>query len=104
MRACGIWSTTQLQLATGRGRRIHVGSSLSRLGAIRITASRSVLARSFTTRASRTVCAEVRWKKVLSLISRADLTRICSYLYNYTSSCILNTMKPVIWMGSSKED
>jgi len=32
----------------------------------------SVLARSFTTRGSRTVCAEDRWKKFLSLISRAD--------------------------------
>jgi hypothetical protein len=29
-----------------------------------------VLARSFTTRGSRTVCAEDRWKKFLSLISR----------------------------------
>jgi hypothetical protein len=37
------------------------------------TASRSVHARSFTTRASRTVCAEVRWKKFLPLISRADI-------------------------------
>jgi hypothetical protein len=36
-----------------------------------ITASTLVLARSFTTRASRTVCAEDRWKKFLSLISRA---------------------------------
>ena len=39
--------------------------------AIGITASTSVLARSFTTRGSRTVCAEDRWKKFLSLISRA---------------------------------
>jgi hypothetical protein len=31
-----------------------------------------VPARSFTTRDSRTVCAEDRWKKFLSLISRAD--------------------------------
>ena len=37
-----------------------------------ITASTSVLARSFITRGSRTVCAEGRWKKFLSLISRAD--------------------------------
>jgi hypothetical protein len=40
--------------------------------AICITASTSVLARSFTTRGSRTVCAEDRWKKFLSLVSRAD--------------------------------
>jgi hypothetical protein len=47
--------------------------TLSHLGAaICITASTSVLARSFTTRGSRTVCAEDRWKKFLSLISRAD--------------------------------
>ena len=39
--------------------------------AICITASTSVLARSFITRGSRTVCAEDRWKKFLSLISRA---------------------------------
>jgi len=47
--------------------------TLSHLGAaICITASTSVPARSFTTRGSRTVCAEDRWKKFLSLISRAD--------------------------------
>ncbi len=47
--------------------------TLSHLGAaICITASASVLARSFTTRGSLTVCAEDRWKKFLSLISRAD--------------------------------
>ena len=47
--------------------------TLSHLGAaICITGSTSVLARSFTTRDSRTVCAEDRWKKFLSLISRAD--------------------------------
>ena len=47
--------------------------TLSHLGAaICITASTSVLARSFTTRGSRTVCAEDRWKKFLSLISHAD--------------------------------
>jgi hypothetical protein len=47
--------------------------TLSHLGeAICITASTSVLARSFTTRGSRTVCAEDRWKKFLSRISRAD--------------------------------
>jgi hypothetical protein len=46
--------------------------TLSRRGAaICITASTSVLARSFTTRDSPTVCAEDRWKKFLSLISRA---------------------------------
>jgi hypothetical protein len=42
--------------------------------AICITASTSVLARSFTTRGSHTVCAEDRWKKFLSLVSRADIT------------------------------
>jgi hypothetical protein len=31
-----------------------------------------VPSRSFTTRDSRTVCAEDRWKRFLSLISRAD--------------------------------
>ena len=47
--------------------------TLSHLGAaICITASTSVLATSFTTRGSHTVCAEDRWKKFLSLISRAD--------------------------------
>jgi hypothetical protein len=47
--------------------------TLSHLGAaICITASTSVPARSFTTRGSHTVCAEDRWKKFLSLISRAD--------------------------------
>jgi hypothetical protein len=47
--------------------------TLSHLGAvICITASTSVLATSFTTRGSRSVCAEDRWKKFLSLISRAD--------------------------------
>jgi hypothetical protein len=46
--------------------------TLSRVGAaICITAPRSVLARSFITRGSRTACAEDRWKKFLSLISRA---------------------------------
>jgi hypothetical protein len=38
--------------------------------AVCITAS-TVLARSFTIRGSRTLCAEDRWKKFLSLISRA---------------------------------
>jgi hypothetical protein len=42
--------------------------------AICITASTSVLARSFTTRGTHTVCAEDRWKKFLSLVSRADIT------------------------------
>jgi len=47
--------------------------TLSHLGAaIGITASTSALARSFTTRGSHTVYAEERWKKFLSLISRAD--------------------------------
>ncbi len=47
--------------------------TLSHRGAaICITASTSVLARSFTTRGSPTACAEDRWKKFLSLISRAD--------------------------------
>jgi hypothetical protein len=47
--------------------------TLSHLGAaICITASTSVLARSFTTRGARTVCAENRWKRFLSLVSRAD--------------------------------
>jgi hypothetical protein len=47
--------------------------TLSHLGAaICITASTSVLARSCTTQGSRTVCAEDRWKKFLSLISRAE--------------------------------
>ena len=40
--------------------------------AICITASTSALARSFTTRRSRTVCVEDRWKKFLSLVSRVD--------------------------------
>jgi hypothetical protein len=49
--------------------------TLSHLAAaICITASTSVLARSFTTRGERTVCAEDRWKKFLSLVSRADIT------------------------------
>jgi hypothetical protein len=47
--------------------------TLSHRGAaICITASTSVLARSFTTRGLHTVCAEDRWKKFLSLISHAD--------------------------------
>ena len=47
--------------------------TLSHLGAaICITESTSVPARSCTTRGSHTVCAEDRWKKFLSLISRAD--------------------------------
>jgi len=40
--------------------------------AISITASMSVLARSFTTLGSPTVCAEGRWKRFLSIISRTD--------------------------------
>jgi hypothetical protein len=47
--------------------------TLSYLGAaISITASTSVPARSFITRGSPTVCAEERWRKFLSLISRVD--------------------------------
>ena len=47
--------------------------TLSHLGAaICITASTSVIARSFITQGSRTVCEEDRWKRFLSLISRAD--------------------------------
>jgi hypothetical protein len=62
--ATGFWS---------RSKNPRWVRTLSHLGAaICITASTSVLARSFTTRGSRTVCAEDRWKKFLSLISRAD--------------------------------
>ncbi|HWS66288.1 MAG TPA: hypothetical protein VN325_26295 [Steroidobacteraceae bacterium] len=62
--ATGSWSGTK------NPRWVH---TLSHLGAaICITASTSVLARSFITRGSLTVCAEDRWKKFLSLISRAD--------------------------------
>jgi hypothetical protein len=62
--ATGFWSGT-------KNRRWV--RTLSHPGAaICITASTSVLARSFTTRGSRTVCTEDRWKKFLSLISRAD--------------------------------
>jgi hypothetical protein len=43
-----------------------------RAAAICITASTSVSARSFATRGACPVCAEERWKKFLSLISRAD--------------------------------
>ena len=39
--------------------------------AICITASTSALAKSFITQGSRAVCVEDRWKKFLSLISRA---------------------------------
>ena len=41
-----------------------------RAEAICITASTSALAKSFTTRGSRTDCVADRWKKFLSLISR----------------------------------
>ena len=62
--AIGYWSGT---------RNPRWVSSLSHPGAaICITASDSVLERSFTTRGAGTVCAEDRWKKFLSLISRAD--------------------------------
>ena len=61
--AAGSWSgTTNLRWVR----------TVSHLGAaICITASTSGPARSFTMRGSRTVCAEDRWKKFLSLISRA---------------------------------
>jgi len=62
--ATGFWSGTK------NPRWVRTWSLLG--AAICITASPSVLARSFTTRDSRTVCAEDRWKKFLSLISRAD--------------------------------
>jgi hypothetical protein len=62
--ATGLWSATK-NLRWAR-RLSHLG------GAICITASTSVLARSFTTRDARTVCTEDRWKKFLSLISHAD--------------------------------
>jgi len=46
--------------------------ALSHSGAVsRITASTSMLARSLTTRDSCTLCAEDRWKKFLSHISRS---------------------------------
>jgi hypothetical protein len=62
--ATGYWSGTK---------KPRWDRTLSHPGsAICITASTSVLAQSFTTRGSRTVCAEDRWKKFLSLISRAD--------------------------------
>ena len=62
--ATGAWSGTKSP---------RWGRTLSHLGAaICITASTSVLAKSFTTRGSRTVRVEDRWKKFLSLISRAD--------------------------------
>jgi hypothetical protein len=48
--------------------------TLSRRGLlVCITASTSVLARSFATQDSRTACAEERWKRFLSFISRADI-------------------------------
>ena len=60
----GSWSGTK---------NLRWARTLSHLGAaICITASMSVLARSFTTRGSRMVCGEDRWKKFLSLISHAD--------------------------------
>jgi hypothetical protein len=62
--ATGCWSGTK---------NLRWVRTLSHLGAaICITASTSVLATSFTTRGARTVCAGNRWKKFLSLISRAD--------------------------------
>jgi hypothetical protein len=62
--ATAFWSTT---------RNPRWVRTLSHPGAaIYIMASTSVLARSFTTRGSRKVCTEDRWRKFLSLISRAD--------------------------------
>jgi len=62
--ASGFWSGTKNP---------RWARTLSHLGAaICITASTSVPATLFTTRDSRTVCAEDRWKRFLSLISRAD--------------------------------
>jgi hypothetical protein len=62
--ATGSWSVTKnprwVRTLSHRG------------AAICITASTSVLARSFTTRGLHAVCAEDRWKKFLSLISHAD--------------------------------
>ena len=50
----------------------HWVRTLSHLGAaIFITASAPVLATSFTARGPRTACAEDRWKRFLSRISRA---------------------------------
>ena len=67
--ATGSWSGTK---------NLRWVRTLSHLGAaICITASTSVLARPFTTRGARTVCAEERWKKFLSLISRADSASWC---------------------------
>ena len=66
----GISDATAFWSATKNPRWVR---TLSHPGAaIYIMASTSVLARSFTTRGSRTVCTEDRWKKFLSLISRAD--------------------------------
>ena len=63
--AAGFWSETKSPPWV---------RTLSRRGlVICITASTSVLARSFTTRGSRMVCAGDQWKKFLSLISRADI-------------------------------
>jgi hypothetical protein len=60
----GYWSGTKNP---------HWVRTLSHPGAaICITVSTSALARSFTTRGLRTVCAEDRWKKLLWLISRAE--------------------------------
>ena len=62
--AAGSWSGTR------NPRWVHTLSHTAAV--ICITASTLVLARSFTIRGSRTVCAEDRWKKFLSFISRAD--------------------------------
>jgi hypothetical protein len=62
--ATGCWSGTKNP---------RWARTLSHLGAaICITASTSVLARSCITQDARAVCAENRWKRFLSLISRAD--------------------------------
>jgi hypothetical protein len=60
--ATGYWST----LKNPRWVR-----TLSHPGAATCITASTVLARSFTIRGSRAVCAEDRWKKFLSLISRA---------------------------------
>jgi len=48
---------------------VRISSCLA--ASICTTESTSVIARSFTTPASRMVCAEDRWKKFLSLVSHA---------------------------------
>jgi hypothetical protein len=64
LEAPGSWSGTK------NLRWVHTLSPPA--AAICITESTSVVARSFTTRVSRMVCVEDRWKKFLSVISRTD--------------------------------